>query len=399
MLQVPAGGDQRAGGDGVAQPRLFQPVGRVRRAAEQRQVAGGDPVGDAAEILGVGGSQHGAAGNRKAHAGVEGARRDGRVAESGARNGLRLGCGGKAVHELLGHRSRGFRRPTEYSVPAADFTPYLDIVGAWTATGRPRRLRPSPPAPEAPMNAIPPTNSPIIAAFVARTPGSAAAYAEARTHFPGGVTHDSRYVRPHPIAVARAAGARKWDVDGHEYVDYAGGHGALILGHAHPQVMAAVAEQLARGTHYGANHLLENRWAALIKSMMPGAEMIRFTNSGTEATLMALRVARAATGRAKLLRLRGHFHGWHDHMAFGVTNHFDGTPTPGILENLAGNVVLVDPNDEAGLAAVMAAHGSEIAAAILEPTGSTYGQVPLREAFRARPARRDGETWHRAGVR
>ena len=231
------------------------------------------------------------------------------------------------------------------------------------------------------MNAIPPTNSPIIAAFVAHTPGSAEAYAEARTHFPGGVTHDTRFVRPHPIAVARAAGARKWDVDGKDYVEYAGGHGALILGHAHPQVMAAVAEQLAKGTHYGANHLLENRWAALIKSMMPAAEMIRFTNSGTEATLMALRVARAATGRTKLLRLRGHFHGWHDHMAFGVTNHFDGTPTPGILENLAGNVVLVDPNDEAGLAAVMAAHGSEIAAAILEPTGSTYGQVPLRDSF------------------
>ncbi|MBR0650866.1 aminotransferase class III-fold pyridoxal phosphate-dependent enzyme [Roseomonas terrae] len=231
------------------------------------------------------------------------------------------------------------------------------------------------------MDTNAPTNSPIIAAFAARTPGSAAAYAEARTHFPGGVTHDTRFVRPHPIAVARAAGPRKWDVDGHEYVDYAGGHGALILGHAHPQVMAAVAEQLANGTHYGANHLLENRWAALIKELMPNAEMIRFTNSGTEATLMALRVARAATGRPKLLRLRGHFHGWHDHMAFGVTNHFDGTPTPGILENLAGNVLLVDPNDEAGLAAVMAAHGSEIAAAILEPTGSTFGQVPLRDSF------------------
>ncbi|MBP0466160.1 aminotransferase class III-fold pyridoxal phosphate-dependent enzyme [Roseomonas sp. PWR1] len=231
------------------------------------------------------------------------------------------------------------------------------------------------------MNAIPPTNSPIVSAFVTHTPGSAAAYAEAREHFPGGVTHDTRYVRPHPIAVARAAGARKWDVDGNEYVDYAGGHGALILGHAHPEVTARVAEQLAKGTHYGANHALENRWAELIKSMVPSAEMIRFTNSGTEATLMALRVARAATGRTKLLRLRGHFHGWHDHMAFGVTNHFDGTPTPGILEGLSDNVLLIDPNDEAGLAAMMAAEGSNIAAAILEPTGSTYGQVPLRDSF------------------
>ncbi len=170
-------------------------------------------------------------------------------------------------------------------------------------------------------------------------------------------------------------------MDGNEYVDYAGGHGALILGHAHPEVTARVAEQLARGTHYGANHALENRWAELIKSMVPSAEMIRFTNSGTEATLMALRVARAATGRTKLLRLRGHFHGWHDHMAFGVTNHFDGTPTPGILEGLSENVLLLDPNDEEGLAALMAAEGGTIAAAILEPTGSTYGQVPLRDSF------------------
>ena len=231
------------------------------------------------------------------------------------------------------------------------------------------------------MNAVTQTNSPIISAFITHTPGSAAAYEEARRHFPGGVTHDARYVRPHPLAITRAEGARKWDVDGNEYVDYAGGHGALILGHAHPTVTAAVAEQLAKGTHYGANHTLETRWAELVKSMVPSAEMLRFTNSGTEATLMALRVARAATGRTKLLRLRGHFHGWHDHMAFGVTGHFDGTPTPGILEALTENVVLVDPNDEAGLRALMATHGHDIAAAILEPTGSTYGQVPLRDSF------------------
>ena len=229
------------------------------------------------------------------------------------------------------------------------------------------------------MTAI--TNSPIVAAFVAHTPGSAAAYEAARALFPGGVTHDSRYVRPHPISVAHAAGARKWDVDGNEYVDYAGGHGALILGHAHPVVTQRIAEQLAKGTHYGANHALENRWGELVQALMPGAEMLRFTNSGTEATLMALRVARAATGRPKLLRLRGHFHGWHDHVAFGVTNHFDGTTTPGVLEALSDNTVLADPNDEAGLTALLDEHGEHIAAAILEPTGSTYGQVPLRPDY------------------
>lgn len=207
------------------------------------------------------------------------------------------------------------------------------------------------------MNAIPPalSNSPIVAAFVAKTPASAAAYARARELFPGGVTHDTRYVRPHPLSITRASGARKWDADGNEYVDYVGGHGALILGHAHPDVTA--------------------------RELVPSAELVRFTNSGTEATLMALRLARAATGRPKLLRLRGHFHGWHDHVAFGVSGHFDGTPTPGVLTGLASEVLLADPNDDAGLLALLEAHGSEIAAAIIEPTGASYGQVPLRPDF------------------
>jgi glutamate-1-semialdehyde 2,1-aminomutase len=226
-----------------------------------------------------------------------------------------------------------------------------------------------------------PTNSPIVAAYVARTPASAALYREARLVFPGGVTHDSRWQLPHPLAIVRASGARKWDADGHEYVDYAGGHGALILGHAHPEVTARVAAQLARGTHYGANHALEVRWGQLVQELIPSAELVRFTASGTEATLMALRLARAATGRDRVLRFRGHFHGWHDHMAFGVFGHFDGTPTPGVLGDLARHVLLADANDEGGLRGLLDAHGSEIAAAILEPTGAGYGQAPVDPAF------------------
>jgi glutamate-1-semialdehyde 2,1-aminomutase len=225
------------------------------------------------------------------------------------------------------------------------------------------------------------TNSPIIASYLDRTAASAAAYRRAREMFPAGVTHDSRYMLPHPLTITRALGARKWDADGHEYVDYAGGHGALILGHAHPVVMARVAEQLALGTHYGANHALEIRWAELVREMFPAAELLRFTSSGTEATLMALRVARAATGRAKLLRFRGHFHGWHDHMAFGVTSHFDGSGSTGVLPALAGGVVLADPGDVEGLVATLDAEGDAIAAAIVEPTGSSYGQVPLAPEF------------------
>ena len=225
------------------------------------------------------------------------------------------------------------------------------------------------------------TNSPIVAAYVAHTPKSAAAWQEARRVLPGGVAHDTRYMTPHPLYVAHAEGARKRDLDGHDYVDYQGGHGALILGHSHPEVTARVAEQLTRGTHFGANHLAETTWSELVCQMIPSAELVRFTNSGTEATMMALRLARAATGRKLILRFLGHFHGWHDHVAFGVSNHFDGTPTPGVLPELAGNVVLVTPNDEAGLRAALAEHGAEIAAAIIEPTGSNYGLVPVDPAF------------------
>src|SRR4051812_46133472 len=95
-------------------------------------------------------------------------------------------------------------------------------------------------------------NAAIVAAYERKTPGSARLSARARQVFPGGVTHDTRLLEPYPLAIARAKGARKWDVDGNEYVDYIGGHGALLLGHTHPVVSQAVSEQLAKGTHYGA---------------------------------------------------------------------------------------------------------------------------------------------------
>ncbi|MFW5681149.1 MAG: aspartate aminotransferase family protein [Pseudomonadota bacterium] len=232
------------------------------------------------------------------------------------------------------------------------------------------------------MTDAPPfTNSPIVARYVEHTPGSAALHARAERVLPGGVTHDSRLMRPHQLAVTHAKGARKWDVDGNEYVDYVGGHGALMLGHAHPAVMAAVAEQLERGTHYGANHELEVRWAELVVEMVPSAELVRFTSSGTEATLMALRLARAATGRPMVLRFKGHFHGWHDHMAFGFQDHFDGSASTGVLPELATNVVLVDPDSPDELLAALETHGNRLAAAIVEPTGASYGQVPIAPAM------------------
>jgi glutamate-1-semialdehyde 2,1-aminomutase len=225
-----------------------------------------------------------------------------------------------------------------------------------------------------------PANLTIEAAYRDRTPGSARLAAQARELLPSGVTHDGRYLRPYGIYVERAAGAYKWDVDGNRYIDFYGGHGALLLGHNHPKVSAAVQEALANGTHFGASHAREVRWAETIRRLMRSAERVRFTSSGTEATHMAVRLARAATGRRKILRFRTHFHGWHDHMTSGYTSHFDGTPTSGVLPGVADQVVLLDPNDEDGLREALA-HDRDIALAIVEPTGGSFGMTPLRPEF------------------
>ena len=223
-------------------------------------------------------------------------------------------------------------------------------------------------------------NTTLIETYQALTPGSAALAAKAREVMPSGLAHDSRHFDPYPLYIQRALGPVKWDVDNNRYVDYFGGHGALILGHNHPTVMAAVHAALEKGTHFGACHELEVRWAELIIQMVPSAERVRFTSSGTEATLMALRLARAYTGRSKLVRFRGHFHGWHDHMTSGHTNHFDGTATSGVIDAVADNVLLCDPNDVAGITRIFNDH-KDIAAVILEPTGANFGKMPILPSF------------------
>jgi len=224
------------------------------------------------------------------------------------------------------------------------------------------------------------TNSPIIAAYRAATPGSAAASEKASRLFPSGVTHDSRYIEPYGLYITRAQGPRKWDVDGNCFVDYFGGHGALLLGHGHPKVAEAVKRQMERGTHFGASHETEIAWAEWIMKLVPSAERVRFTSSGTEATLMALRLARAFTGKSKLIRFKHHFHGWHDHMTSGYASHFDGSPTPGVLSGVAGGLLLAEQNDAEGLARLLA-ENDDVAAAILEPTGAHGAQLPIDPKF------------------
>src|SRR2546423_4293792 len=120
--------------------------------------------------------------------------------------------------------------------------------------------------------------------YRSRTPGSAALYARASRILPAGLTHDSRATAPYPIYMARAAGARKWDVDGNEYVDYFGGHGALLFGHAHAPLVEAVQRQVTLGTHWGASHGLEVQWAELVQRLVPSSGPPGVTPSGTERT-------------------------------------------------------------------------------------------------------------------
>ena len=225
-----------------------------------------------------------------------------------------------------------------------------------------------------------PAASDAVRQWAMENPGSAALHQRARRLLPGGVTHDVRLTEPFPLAVARADGARKWDVDGHELICYVMGHGALLLGHSHPAVVAAVRAQAGLSFHPGACHELESDWAELVIRLVPCAERVRFTSSGTEASLLALRVARAATGRDKIVKLARHFHGWHDQVAVGSDPPFDQPDTAGLPRGLAGSAAVL-PADEDALAGVLRAR--EVAAVILEPSGAAWGTVPLPRGFLA----------------
>lgn len=216
--------------------------------------------------------------------------------------------------------------------------------------------------------------------FRARHPGSARLSAEARGILPSGVCHDARMLSPFPVYIASAQGSRKWDVDGNEYIDYAMGHGALLLGHAHPATVKAVSEQVRKGTHYGACHELEIAWGSLVKRLVPSAERVRFTSSGTEATLLAIRLARAFSGRSKLIKFEGHFHGWHDAVSPAVFPPYEVPVSKGIPEGVVSATVVLPANDIELVERTLATD-REIGVVIIEPSGASWGAVPLEPLF------------------
>ena len=226
--------------------------------------------------------------------------------------------------------------------------------------------------------------STLLEQYHGLSPASREWYDRALQLFPNGVTHDSRFLLPYPIYIERAEGAKKWDLEGREYVDYWSGHGALLLGHNPGEVVEAVRSQIARGTHLGACHPLEVQWAEIVTALVPSAERIRFTASGTEATLMAIRLARTFTGKKKLLKFAGHFHGWHDQVIPGVQPPFE-TPTPGILPHVLDATIICPPNDLAALEETLEGD-NDIGCIIIEPTGASFGTIPTDQRF-LRPLR------------
>ncbi len=211
----------------------------------------------------------------------------------------------------------------------------------------------------------------ILDEYIAKHPGSAQRYSESTKVFPGGVTHDSRYAQPFPLFMTHGEGPLKWDVDGNEYVDYVSGHGALLLGHSHPAIAEAVSKQILRGTHLGASTDEEMRWAKAIQALVPSVKKLRFHSSGTEATLMAMRLARAYTGRNKVIKLQDHFHGWHDYAMAGSDRS-----SPGIPKESWSSMVIVPSGDLSAVEDVLN-RDKDVAALILEPTGAHYGQLPF----------------------
>jgi len=204
--------------------------------------------------------------------------------------------------------------------------------------------------------------------FLAATARSRELYEQALKVMPGGVTRTSIYSEPYPIYAERGEGCRVWDVDGTRRLDLVVNYTALLVGHAHPAVVRAIQEQAARGTSFAAPNPPEVRLAAELVDRVPSIEQVRFTNSGTEATMMALRLARAFTGRRRFAWVEGGYHGSHDLV--------QDPAVAGTLPEVAENAVVIPYNDAKGAAEILDRHGRELAAVIVEPILGSGGMIP-----------------------
>ena len=216
--------------------------------------------------------------------------------------------------------------------------------------------------------------TPIEQRYIDMHPGSAERHAKAKDLFPDGVTHDGRRMAPFPIYATHGTGPHKWDVDGNRIIDYWTGHGSMILGHSHPEIVAAVANQIGKGTHLSASSDLEIKWGQEVIDLIPSAEKVRFHSSGTEATMMAIRMARAYSNKTKIIKFEEHFHGWSDYLSAGSAG------VGGIPQESLDTMIVLPINDISIVEKTLEGN-DDIAAIILEPTGAHMGQIPVRPSF------------------
>ncbi len=216
---------------------------------------------------------------------------------------------------------------------------------------------------------------------------SLAAFEEAQRHIPGGVNSPVRAFGPvggHPLFIQSGSGSRMKDIDGNEYIDYVCSWGPLILGHADPQVTQDVKAAVDKGSSFGAPTEMETRLAKLIKELMPSIEKVRMVNSGTEATMSAIRLARGYTGRDLVIKFEGCYHGHVDGLLIkagsGATTL--GTPTsPGIPQSYIDSTVILPFNDSDAVESFCSERGKEVACIILEPVAGNMGVVPPKPGY------------------
>jgi glutamate-1-semialdehyde 2,1-aminomutase len=219
----------------------------------------------------------------------------------------------------------------------------------------------------------------VFEEYIAKTQKSKALYERARKVLPGGVSYGIRYFDPYPFYTARARGSKLYDVDGNEYVDFWLGHTTHILGHSPPTVVRAVREQLENGTHYGTCHEPEIKLAEKVVKMVPDAEMVRFTNSGTEANMYAIRLARAFTGRSKIAKFEGGWHGGYDALHVAVKYPFDIAESAGLAPGAVQDTVVLPFNDIDGVKKKL--ENTDVASITIEPLMGSGGGIPADKEF------------------
>jgi glutamate-1-semialdehyde 2,1-aminomutase len=242
-----------------------------------------------------------------------------------------------------------------------------------------------------------------VARLLERTRGSARLYERAARLLPFGVVSSFQKMQPYPLYLSRGAGSHVWDQDGREYLDFHNGFGAMVVGHAHPRVVEAIREAAGRGTHFAATTEVAVEFAEEISRRFH-LEALRFANSGTEATMDAIRVARAATGRDVVCKIEGSYHGHHDAVMFSVLPNADlmgGRERPakapvstGLVKDAARYIEVVPFNDAAALDQLFAERGRDIACLIMEPAMMNIGIVLPRPGY----LRRVRELCDRHGV-